>query len=275
MPTTKEKALIGLKNTPENMPECKRFFTAIIEAKLPSYYLERFRRFKGYSDVLVSDHDSYIRQQYSGKENIKAKTRVVWAIITDLSHVVNEGIIKNEALIQQIESFSTRKWNCLKGGRDGKYFTTPEELKLINAMLDTVICYLQTTYSLPGPMPVSFYPASSVEELAGKFLAQAVYFKIHSDELPDKMAESNDVNYDNLKCRGNTIAGIRGLFEVAIEFGVIKDESLIVQLRAFIGRDWNAFKRYHIDRTTQEEISLINATLDTFMDYLKATYSSK
>ena len=147
MHTTKEQALVGLQNAPKNVPGLKSFFNAIIEGKLPNFYLETFRRYRGYSDVLVSDYESGINQSNSDNQEIKAKGNVIWSISSSLSSAVLEGTIKDDELAKQIAAFCKREWNYSKG-KKWENFTSPEELKLINAMLDTVIGYLKTAYSL-------------------------------------------------------------------------------------------------------------------------------
>lgn len=146
MPITKEDARRVLKE--EKLPPfMHKYFKAIVEGTQPKYYLNEFRQTKSYSDVLISDYESLVKQQYSGNENIKARANVILWICLQLDSLVEQEIIKDEKLIAQIGAFRHRGWNCFKG-KKGEYFTTPEELKIINTMLDTVIDYLKAAYSL-------------------------------------------------------------------------------------------------------------------------------
>jgi hypothetical protein len=152
MAYTKKTAERILKNYSENNVELapirKSFYQSIIDGKLPQWYSKEFEKFKNYSDDVVLDKASLVKQNCMRKK-AKASGNIIHGISITLQGMLKEGLIKDEKLIAQINYFTTRKWNYTKGnGTIGEYFTTSDEVKLINIMLDTVIEYLKTTYKL-------------------------------------------------------------------------------------------------------------------------------
>ena len=147
-PTTLEMARVWITNSPPNTPkEWLEFPLAVIEGRQPQYYLKELKNIKNCSDELVSDRASYIKQQYSGKENIKGRRHVIMFMRQTLEEMLDECVIKDKGLTVQIEKFSAHKWNASNGAK-GTSFTTPKELELMNRMLDTVIEHLKIKYNL-------------------------------------------------------------------------------------------------------------------------------
>ena len=108
--------------------------------KLPQYYLEYFTFLRNFSDELPTKRVDFLDTDYYV---MKCRGGVIITIARKLQFAIDEGIMRDSALVLQIEAFKKHDWNYVRG----KY-TSKEEIALINAMLDTVIEYLKTTYSL-------------------------------------------------------------------------------------------------------------------------------
>lgn len=312
MPITKKQAIRVLKNNQNLGQNLESFFNAIIYAKLPQHYLERFRHYKGHSDVLISDYDSYVKQIYSGKENFKGRVNVIIGISLELDSIVDQGIVKDERLLAHIKYFRGRDWNAERG-KKGEYFTTPTELRLINTMLDTVIEYLKATYSFQTtkkeairvlknnknmiPVEKSFFQAIIDGKLPQHYLERLKHFQgtITNEELPRSRLQdlirikgySDDLVSDEASLQkqraerrsGRTykacsavILDLKNGLELLVRQGIIKDQNLIVQIGAFITRKWN-WTNGKGHYTTPEEIKLINTMLDTTIECLRITYA--
>jgi len=125
-------------------------WNAIIDGKLPQYYLAELKKFKSYSNELISDTETYLQKTLpeNYRSEVKARGNAIVGIGTTLEGAVAEGLIRNEKLVSKIENFINRSWNFSRGAGKGVHFTTPEEMVLINDMLDIAIDYLKSTYYL-------------------------------------------------------------------------------------------------------------------------------
>ena len=132
----------------EKLPGQKGDFAGkFLAGKTPMDCLAKLKEFQSYSDALVSDKNSLLQQSLSGNENFKARGCAIVQISGLLQSMVYDGVINDPALIDQINFFKCRKWNALYDKSEGR-FTTGDELRYINTMLDAVVEHLKTTYRL-------------------------------------------------------------------------------------------------------------------------------
>jgi|GEM_PF-3440885 len=104
------------------------------------------------------------------------------------------------------------------------------------------------------------------------FLNRLKMFKGYRDDLPRGKLKAGD----NAKCRGNTIARIRGDLEALLEQGLVKDDGILAAIEEYRRHEWKCGKPYigmgNELRTTPEEIKFINSTLDAVIGYLEREY---
>ena len=120
------------------------FCEAVLSGKLPQYYFSELKRFKSYSDALPSE--GLVGEWHPDYPNMKCKGNTIIGISLTLQATADEGLIKSEYVLNAIERYKLQDWSFHKG----KYIsrTTPEEIKLINDTLDTVMGYLESEYGL-------------------------------------------------------------------------------------------------------------------------------
>jgi len=135
------------------------FWEAIRDGILPQWYLDRFRLFRDdYSDDLPgidldkNDPDyRYLRLKatydHPTGNKLKCRKNVIRSIYGHFQGAINQEVIVDEGVIEVIESFGSRDWECDKGDK-GEHWTTPEEIDLINDTLDVVISHLEEAYDL-------------------------------------------------------------------------------------------------------------------------------
>ena len=108
------------------------------------------------------------------------------------------------------------------------------------------------------------------EYYAGKFRHLRDDYR---DDLPaedvrslTKLDEKGHFVGDNYKCRGNYMFILSNVLAGAIENGVIADPEVLKKIEEFQHHD---FRFRHDERTTPEEIELINRTLKAVIAYLE------
>ncbi len=72
---------------------------------------------------------------------------VINGIVGALRRFTELEIIQDRDLKQSIVVFTKRQWNGLRG-KKGEYWTTHEEINLINTTLDRVISHIETIFGI-------------------------------------------------------------------------------------------------------------------------------
>ena len=143
--TTIEDAVKAIIDNQHLKPEYLEKLVAIRDGNLPGYYQAELIRKRAYSnDVLPGRLAGDWHPNYP---HMKCRRSVIFGIGIDLQAMVEEEIITDDSLKEKIRQFVSRQWESQRGGK-GKFWTTPEEILLINSMLDHAISYLQRTYGL-------------------------------------------------------------------------------------------------------------------------------
>jgi len=138
----------------EQIPSLRTYFQSVIEDTLPEYYLNRFNRFKGYSDDLPKpevdpSHENYgfLRLKagwdHPKYPHLKCRGNVICGISVNLQHAVKDGVLGGGLM----EDFRDYDFSFSKG-RKGEFWTTSEEIDFINKTLDLAIAQIKEKYSL-------------------------------------------------------------------------------------------------------------------------------
>src|SRR3989338_2767187 len=143
--TTIEDAVRVLEENHKLPPEILEIYAAIRDGNLPRYYWGELKRKMAYSDDVLPGR--LAGDWHPNYPNMKCRRNVIFGIGIDLQAMVEEEIITDDSLKEKIRQFVSRQWESQRGGK-GKFWTTPEEILLINSMLDHAISYLQRTYGL-------------------------------------------------------------------------------------------------------------------------------
>ena len=130
------------KVTPHN-----EIFKAIVDGKLPQYYLNKLVSFRAYSNDLPGPR--LVGEWHPHYPLMKCRGNVITAISLAIQGAVEQGLIDDERIISLINDFRHYKWNVF----EGKYtsWTTSEEIKFMNDTLDVVINHLCDKYGLKKP----------------------------------------------------------------------------------------------------------------------------
>ncbi len=133
---------------------------------------------------------------------------------------------------------------------------------------------LEVIQNTEGDFPGKEYLEALVNDtLPRYFLDIFQTFRFYSDDLPKDMAREWHPDYPWMKCRGNVITSISISLFKAVNDGVIKDKEVVDLISYFRGRDWNFEKGQKGECwTSQEEIELINVTLDAVIGVLVREY---
>jgi len=133
------KLISRLKKDDELVP----FFKAVIDGKAPQYFFGRLKIFKSYRDDLPPE-------KLKAGSNAKCRGNAIAGIRGDLEALVEQGLVKDGAVLSAIEEYLNHEWNCCKPyyGKDNWMRTSPEEMALINRTLDIVMDYLKREYNL-------------------------------------------------------------------------------------------------------------------------------
>ena len=117
------------------------FFEAVRDGNLPQYYLSRLRTYRDLPDGLVNG-------EYSPNyDRAKGRRAHIMGISLALQKMVDEEIVVDGPLKERIQKFRNHSWNAERGGKF-KSWTTRQEIRLINNILNDVINYVQQTYGL-------------------------------------------------------------------------------------------------------------------------------
>ena len=117
------------------------FLESARDRNLPQYYLSRLRTYKDVPAEIVTDEYSPDYDRAKGR-----RTHILHISLT-LQKMVDEGIVADDQLKERIQKFRNYNWNAERGGKF-KFWTTRQELRLINSILNDVINYVQQTYGL-------------------------------------------------------------------------------------------------------------------------------
>jgi len=122
-----------------------------------------------------------------------------------------------------------------------------------------------------------YIEAIANETLPQYFLDRFQWFHLYSDDLPgERLVDVWHPDYPLMKCRGNVIYGISGELRNSVKDGVIKSSDIIDKVEYYRKYNWNFQKEAKGEYwTNQEEIDLINGTLEAVIGYLKQNYSVK
>jgi hypothetical protein len=124
-----------------------RYFEAIRDGELPSFYGQVFASFKLYSDDLPGHR--LVSEWHPDYPVMKCRAHTIIGIIGYLSAGTEDEVITDENLKTTINEFIAGPWNSSRpGASKGEFWTTPEEIQRMNTMLDTVIAYLEKTYGI-------------------------------------------------------------------------------------------------------------------------------
>lgn len=86
------------------------------------------------------------------------------------------------------------------------------------------------------------------------------------DTLPADAIKMSDPDYYRYKARGNYIFMLAGVLMGAIEDNIVTDPNAVATVESFKMHHW---KYYEGEFTSQEEITLINSTLDMIVRSLE------
>ena len=121
------------------------FFEALRDGELPTYCCQRLALFKLYSDDLPGP--ILVDERHPDYPQMKCRGNIIMGIALELSKCVEQEVVIDPSLITSIDSFVHRQWNAFRGNK-GEYWTTQEEIDLMNTMLDRVISNIETTYGV-------------------------------------------------------------------------------------------------------------------------------
>jgi len=120
-------------------------FRAIVDGNLPRYYHEELMRKRAYSDYCQPGR--LVAEWHQDYPHMKCRVGVIVGIGLDLQSMISEEVITDDGLKEKIRQFLSRDWEGQKGAK-GQFWTTGEEIDLINDMLDDTMVYLKRTYGL-------------------------------------------------------------------------------------------------------------------------------
>lgn len=139
-----ERAKEILNEQPAEFP-MREYFEALANESLQQYYLDRFKVFQLYSDLLPGE--KLVGLWHPDYPMMKCRGTCVTGIGFDLKLAISDKVIKSKEIIEKADFFRNYNWNFQKG-KKGEYWTTPEEIVLINNTLDPVAEYLNGEYTL-------------------------------------------------------------------------------------------------------------------------------
>ncbi len=137
---SKEVVLESLKRIPSEMIWVKKYFIAVIEDDLLEHYYERFVFEKNnYSDELPELRVGSIGTSSAWTTQLthKCQGNYISQLRMSLVGLIKDDMIDDSILVKEILDFNRYKFKY----KDSE-FTTPEEIDMINHILDDVISYL-------------------------------------------------------------------------------------------------------------------------------------
>ncbi|MCX6770582.1 MAG: hypothetical protein NTX79_00855 [Candidatus Micrarchaeota archaeon] len=141
-PTPKWIARRSLNSLPLNDSACP-FFQAVINRKLPQYYLIDLLEYKSRGDDLPN---GLVRATDPRCHKLKCTAHSILGIKSAFAALLRERLINDPSVAGAIESYRTYDFNAFKGSH--KLMTTSSEILFINETLDLVIGYLKREYKL-------------------------------------------------------------------------------------------------------------------------------
>ncbi len=140
---TPEQAQKILEEHPADSDFLNAHLRAIIDGTLAEYYITLLKDSKDYSDELPQGRS--VGPWHPDFPFMKCRGNIITSISLLLQGVIGDGIIHDESVINIIEQYVTHEWNAFRGK---KYWTTPEEIQLINDTIDAVIACIEQTHTL-------------------------------------------------------------------------------------------------------------------------------
>jgi len=106
------------------------------------------------------------------------------------------------------------------------------------------------------------------------FCQKLVFFRLYSDDLPgSQLVAEWHPDFPQMKCRNIVIGAIVHYIQCCVEYNIVTDADLTASMREFTNIQWNSDKGSQREHwTTQEEIDLINTTLDHVISSIETTY---
>ncbi len=160
MITRRERAIEVLQEHPGILPD-REYYEAIVNETLPQFHLDRFQWFQLHSDALPGER--LVDIWHPDYPMMKCRGSVIFKISLGLYRAVEDKVIKSRDVINSVEDYRAYDWNFQKGSK-GEYWTSPEEIELINNTLAAVIGYLKQEYALKD----------NIESLKQKFQAELI-----------------------------------------------------------------------------------------------------
>jgi hypothetical protein len=138
MSCLKEEAERVLQDNPTIDGYSRRYFTAIIEGKLPQFYLDEFfhRRYGYIDDLPIVDVRTLI-QSLDDLVQYKCQTNYVVGLALNLRGAIEDGVIDNPELQQDIDEFLISDLNFQVGDPNNT-----RRINSINVVLDKTIAHL-------------------------------------------------------------------------------------------------------------------------------------
>ena len=121
------------------------FFEALRDGELPTYYCQKFAFKRLFSDDLP--YHRLVDSWHPDFPEMKCRGMKIIGRVRELRQCKEQEVIKDPDVINYLDLFINREWNFSRGSR-GQYWTTREEIDLINTTLDRVIHSIETTYGI-------------------------------------------------------------------------------------------------------------------------------
>jgi len=144
MITRRERALEALNGKAGDVVD-RKYLEAIVNETLPQHFLDICQWFQLYSDDLPGER--LVDIWHPDYPMMKCRGSVISGISMTLRRAVKDSVIKSSDIIKKMEDYQKHDWNFQKGAK-GEYWTSLEEIDLINDTLDTVIEHLKQEYTL-------------------------------------------------------------------------------------------------------------------------------
>lgn len=144
MITRRERAIEVLQGKTGDIVD-REYFEAIANETLPQYFLDRFQWYKLYSDDLPGER--LVDIWHPDFPMMKCRGSIIFGISGELTTAVKDKVIKSNEIIGMVKYYKKYDWNFQKEAK-GEYWTSSEEIDLINNTLEAVIKHLNQEYKL-------------------------------------------------------------------------------------------------------------------------------
>lgn len=121
------------------------FYEALRDGELPTYFCQKFAHYRLHSDDLPGPR--LAAEWHPDYPQMKCRESVIGGIVGVFRRCIEQDVIKDHDLTEFLEQFSNRQWNASRGSK-GEYWTTREEIDLINSTLDRTIHSIEITYGI-------------------------------------------------------------------------------------------------------------------------------